>query len=187
VRQILSLAHPPSLTIAPRSTASDASSKNAPDAPPAEPSKDDSIKASQNYYRSVVDLLNGLRHQERPTYSSMKLWYDRYAKQIEELPILGIDKELLDWGSQVSRTLREMASGINYSAKDQNYRLAQSPNGVYAGYGYYAGGSKSYDQAVIKRQSDAVLGVQLDGKWQAIEVSIADMRRKMVEKYKVDF
>ena len=39
----------------------------------------------------------------------------------------------------------------------------------------------------IKKQNNAVLDVSLDGRWQVIETSIADMRRKLVAKYKVDF
>ena len=31
------------------------------------------------------------------------------------------------------------------------------------------------------------MSVDLDKRWQAMETSVADMRRKMVEKYKVDF
>ena len=139
------------------------------------------------YFRSVTSLVEGLKGTERPTYRSTKLWYDRYAKQIEELPILGVDNELLDWGSMVSRTLREMSSGINYSAKNQTYAVASSSNGSYGGYGAYYANSRSYDQSMIKKQSDAMLSVDLDKRWQALETSVADVRRKMVEKYKVDF
>lgn len=195
-RRVLSLAHPPNLSSSMKpspgeaslaqSTGKTAAAESAKQ-PPVEPTRDQSIKSSQAYYRSVVDLMHGLRQQDRPNYKSMKLWYDRYAKQIEELPILGIDTELLDWGGLCSRTLREMGSGIHYSAKDQTYRLAQSPNGFYAGYGGYYGNSKGYDQAVLTREANAVLSVQLDANWQKLEISIADMRRKMTEKYKVDF
>jgi hypothetical protein len=40
---------------------------------------------------------------------------------------------------------------------------------------------------VIKKQSDAMLSVDLDKRWQLLETSVSDMRRRMVEKYKVDF
>jgi hypothetical protein len=187
-RRILSLARPPSqIGTGPRTTSGDASPRDAAEKGPAELSRDDVARTSQRYFRSVTDLLNGIKQTSRPNYSSLKLWYDRYAKQIEELPILGVDSDLLDWGSLVARTLREMSSGINYNSKDQTYRVAGTPNGSYGGYGYYGGNDKAYSASVIRKQSGAVLSVQLDGKWQAIETSIADMRRKMVEKYKVDF
>ena len=43
------------------------------------------------------------------------------------------------------------------------------------------------DAATLKRQGDALLATQLDARWQALETSIADVRRKLTEKYKVEF
>jgi hypothetical protein len=199
VRKIVSLAHLPSLTPE-RSFSPGASTRSPAPAPAkAEPkatprgetrtasSSSDVLNASQAYFRSVASLIEGLKGTERPTYRSTKLWYDRYAKQIEELSILGVDKDLLDWGAQVARTLREMSTGINYYAQNQKYNVASDPNGVYVGYGYWSANSRSYDASVIRKQSDAMMSVDLDKRWQALEISIADMRRKMVEKYKVDF
>ena len=195
VRKVLSMAHVPRLTpdhpSLSRTTAS-AEAKSEPKtatrpATPDSQSQPDPVGTAQGYFRSVASLIEGLKGTDRPTYRSTKLWYDRYAKQIEELPILGVDKDLLDWGSMVSRTLREMSSGINYSAKNQTYAVASSPNGSYGGYGAYYANSRAYDQSVIKKQSDAMLSVDLDKRWQALETSVSDVRRKMVEKYKVDF
>ena len=187
MRKVLSVAHAPEL-----SKAAGAKTKAEPKAAeaavvPYVRSQTDNIAESQAYFRSVVSLVDGLKQTDRPTYRSTKLWYDRYAKQIEELPILGVDKDLLDWGSMVSRTMREMSSGINYYSKNQTYTLASTPNGVYDGYNGYYANSRAYDQSVIKKQSDAMMSVDLDKRWQAVEISVADVRRKMVEKYKVDF
>jgi hypothetical protein len=193
------LAHPPSLTPE-RSFSAEASTRAAAPATVRAETKaatraetrttsssSDVVNASQAYFRSVASLIEGLKGTERPTYRSTKLWYDRYAKQIEELSILGVDKDLLDWGAQVSRTFREMSTGINYYSQNQKYTVASDPNGVYAGYGYWYANSKSYDASVIKKQSDAMMSVDLDKIWQKLEISMADIRRKMVEKYKVDF
>jgi hypothetical protein len=199
VRKILSLAHLP--RIAPDHSASAEAPPRAGSLPAtrvqsnatarsearASARNTDVLDASQGYFRSVASLIEGLKGTERPTYRSTKLWYDRYAKQIEELPILNVDKELLDWGAQVSRTLREMATGINYYAQSQKYTVASTPGGAYAGYDYAYVNSKAYDASVIKKQSDAMMSVDLDKRWQALESSIADMRRKMVMKYMVDF
>ena len=84
-------------------------------------------------------MIDGLKKTDRPTYRSTKLWYDRYAKQVEELPILGVDKELLDWGAMVARTMREMSSGVNYYSQNQKYAVASTPSGNYGGYGAYYG------------------------------------------------
>jgi hypothetical protein len=191
VRRILSVVSAPRLTQGNDSYADAPPSDAAATAPqaPVEPSKDVALKASQGYFRAVTDIAETLMKHKSETQSSLKLWYDRSAKQIEELPLLNIDSDLLDWGSKIARTLREMAAGINYAVKDQTYRIAGTPNGYYGGYGYgYAGGnSKGYSASVIKKQYNSVLSVELDTRWQVMETSISDMRRKMVEKYKVDF
>lgn len=193
MRKVLSMAHAPRLTPEPASVAGTVATPKAEAKPAEKPvvpytrPQPNNISAAQGYFRSVTSLIEGLKGTERPTYRSTKLWYDRYAKQIEELPILGVDKDLLDWGSMVARTLREMSSGINYSSKNQSYTLAASSNGSYGGYGEYYANSRAYDQSVIKKQSDALLSVDLDTRWQALETSVSDIRRKMVEKYHVDF
>jgi hypothetical protein len=199
VRKLLSMAHLPRIspgvstsaaTPAP-GTAPAAAKAETPATPRPEPGATTGntaiLNASQGYFRSVASLIEGLKGTERPTYRSTKLWYDRYAKQIEELPLLNVDKDLLDWGAQVARTFREMATGINYYAQNQKYTVASTPNGAYAGYDYAYVNSKAYDASVIKKQSDAMMSVDLDKRWQALESSIAEMRRKMVEKYRVDF
>jgi hypothetical protein len=193
VQKVLSMAHAPRLTSA-RTTpveapaAAKAEAKAAAKAaPPYDRRQPDNVSAAQGYFRSVSSLIEGLKGVQRPTYRSTKLWYDRYAKQIEELPILGVDKELLDWGAMVARTLREMSSGVNYYSQNQKYSVASDSGGYYGGYGVYYGNSRAYDQSVIKKQSDAMMSVDLDKRWQAIETSVSDVRRKMVEKYMVDF
>jgi hypothetical protein len=157
--------------------------KATPSSPTGEPSRDAALKATQQYYRSVIDVVQTLKGHKADPQRSLKLWYDRAAKQIEGLPLLDVDSELLDWGSAMARNLREMASGINYAARDTNFRIHGTAGGYYGG----CSGNRAADAEVIRKQYGDVLGVQLDGRWQAIETSIADMRRKLVEKYKVDF
>ncbi len=132
--------------------------------------------------------MHSLKTQKANNQKGLKLWYDRSARQIEELPILYVDNEALDWGGKVARTLREMAFGINYTAKDTQHRVAGTAGNAYGGYGYgYGGNNVALSAEVINKQSNAVLSVSLDGTWQGLETSIADMRRKLVGKYKVEF
>jgi len=149
--------------------------------------RSDKVSASQVYFRSVTAAIDGLKKVDRPTYRSNKLWYDRYAKQVEELSILGVDKELLDWGAMVARTMREMSSGINYYSQNHKYAVASDTSGTYGGYGAYYGNSRAYNADAMKSQTEAMMSVDLDKRWQAVETSVAEVRSKMVEKYQVDF
>jgi hypothetical protein len=193
LRRILSAGRAPQMTSEYGSTAEIANLppvKPGESATPVEPSEADVVKASQRYFRSIVDATDAIRQQRNQDWSHIRFWMDRSARQIDELPILFVDTELLDWGSQVSKTLREMAYGINYVNKDRAYRLASSPKGSYAGVGYgyaYAGTYVGADDRLMKTQSNAMISVGIDGTWKGIETSIGDMRKKMVAKYRVDF
>jgi hypothetical protein len=189
VRRFLSFACAPRLSPADEPSAAAPASPTEPGKaaqsprPAAEPAADAALRATQQHYRAVVDIVRTLKSQGAGNGRNAKVWCNRSARQIEELPLLNVDNEVLEWGSQVARALRDMASGINYASKDLSYRVAGTPNGYYYGYGNY----KGYDASVLKTQSGAVLDVKRDGTWQALETSISDMRRKLVAKYKVDF
>ena len=155
LRHILQVVSAPSLSF---SADSYTSKPNAPippapatDQPPPEPGKDTILRASQNYYRGVTDILGSLKKLPAETSASMRLWYDRAAKQIEELPISERRFRPLGMGSQIARSVRGMSSGINYAAKDTNYRIAGTANGYYGGY-YYGGPSRSVEAGVIRKQ-----------------------------------
>ena len=163
------------------------------DAPAGDPSSY-ALSASRRYFRSVVDVVQGMKTDRPESQRGMRLWYDRSAKQIEDLPLLYVDNDLLSWGSGVARSLREIASGMNYAAKDVDYRIAGTANNNYGGhgdnyggYGVTGGGGRLVDTNVIKKQSNAKLSVEIDGRRQALETSIADIRRQMVARYKLEF
>jgi hypothetical protein len=184
LRRILSLVEPPVTT---PETPSGSAPLPAPTGPTSVPAPPSTVEASQSYFRAVTDLLDGLKHERSNSHKGMSLWYDRYAKRIDALPLLGVDNELLDWGMTISKTLREMSAGVNYNAKDQTYRISGLSNYTGGYYYGYSGDSKAYNASVIRKQGDAVMDVQMDQVWKRIDITIAEMRRKMVEKYKVDF
>ena len=61
---------------------------------------------SLTYFHSVNKLLAELRKQSSKTYAILARHYQQYAQQIDELPILGVDPDLLKWGGDVAVTLR---------------------------------------------------------------------------------
>jgi hypothetical protein len=155
-------------------------------ASPGEPTQDSIIKASQQYFRSVTDIVQTLKVQKNKPENTQRVYLEKAAKQIEELPLLDVDTELLQWGGQVAVTLRELSYNVNYVNRDRSYRLASSPKGSYVGW-WGAGSYSSADANLMKTQSNAMLSVEISGRWQALQTSIAQMRQKMVQKYRVDF
>ena len=158
--------------------------QGAPAVKPENPTETDVVKASQRYYRSIVDLVNKLKSQKNQSFNTMRMWFDRTAGEIDELPILNVDTDLLEWGGKVSYSLREMAFGVNYSNKNRAYQVASSVNGSYNG---YYNGLSGIDNRSAKTTSNAALSVDLDGRWKQLQTSIGEVRRQLVTKYKVEF
>ncbi len=132
-------------------------------------------EATRTYYRAVVDLLDGLKQSKGRSLSAQATWYDRYARTIDELPLLDVDPDMLAFGSVVSRTLREIAVGARHSANIRSHRRTEVVH------------LDAAHLAHIKRQEDAHLDQFVTEKREAIEVGVADIRKKMAERYKVDF
>jgi len=83
-------------------------------------------QASLRYYHSVRSLLDELRDPKNTkSFSSSQngLWYDRYAKKIDQLPLLNVDPALLEYGAEVSTRLRIQSAkfrGVGIAAGTEN-------------------------------------------------------------------
>lgn len=78
--------------------------------------------ASQAYYRSVSKILDQMQAQASPTQSGQ--WLLARSRVIQQLPILGVDPELLQWGNQISDAFTT-AAGILAIGQQQAQAAAQ--------------------------------------------------------------
>lgn len=100
--------------------------------------------ASQQYFKSVTDLLDNLRKRpggsDMVTPGSIAMWYSRYARKIDNLPILNVDDDLLAWGRDVSTLLRGGESALKSvgmrTAVRSGQRDAEASSGYSSYYGY---------------------------------------------------
>lgn len=169
---------------------------------------------SQRYLRSVTTLLDELKNEKKPkTVSQRGYWYELYATKIESLPMLNVDPELLEFGSAISSTLRAMAN-LGKIAKDQNAMIQRNQIdhlSLVTGYtsvggGGYAAtpwGSRGYGWNItapntaefsnyrqvgnLCSQNAAVEKAYREDTWKNIAEATSNIRRKMVQKYKVEF
>jgi hypothetical protein len=175
---------------------------------------------TQQYFRSVTGLLDDLQDQRRrqkmSTPGSVAMWYEKYAKKIDNLPILNVDEEMLMYGRDVSQLLRGGESSLKavgmrsatrqgenqptggpavYSAYNSYY-----PYGSYSDYGpvggyragyavdLYAGArEKGRSDAIIRQQERTRGAASAQQMWQQIDTQTADIRRAMTQKYKEEF
>ncbi len=175
--------------------------------------------AAQQYYNSIKTLIEDLREKPKrdhvKTFGQAAMWYDRYARKIDNLPILNVDEELLNYGSNIADLFRnaEMAmKGVGMRAS--NRRMANnagsggysySGGGYRAGYGYNSGGygpqgytvsvgagqaslrEKGRTDAIITQQERTAGAASVQQIWQMIDQETAGIRRAMTEKYQIEF
>jgi hypothetical protein len=68
---------------------------------------------SLQYFQSIQRHLNDLKQEDGArSYGTIALWFDKYARRIERLPILGVDKDLVDYGQFVVQRLRDSVDAI---------------------------------------------------------------------------
>ncbi|PQO33838.1 hypothetical protein [Blastopirellula marina] len=204
LRRILSLVEtPPSLQ------ESVMKSQGDPQSAEAESEKDLTIAASKLYYKSVVSLLDELRSDKknRTTLGQISVWFDKYARRIDRLPIANVDPELLAYGKYVSDTLRGGSTDVTDAAARKRIRSQEVPEqydistysapiGVTNWSGGYSwnGWEATPDwQRTAKLQSQVRTEENIKGARSANQVmseldgASADIRRKMTQKYGVEF
>jgi hypothetical protein len=161
---------------------------------PAPDNKTVQAKASKRYLQSTMALLKDLQKslntdgQKKRAYG---VWYERYARRIDGLPILNVDAELLKWGAAVTSTMRGMANvqrtslnraGVNKSAVYGSYQYSTDSYGYY----YNVRSTGSVKAQVQARENQVANTARFNG-WKGIEDSIPAIRQKMTKRYGVEF
>jgi hypothetical protein len=150
-------------------------------------------EASRTYYKTIDKQLTSLRlkQNEAKTFGQIALWINNAARRIDRMPTLNVDPELLEFGTQTSAELREMAVALQGIGINSAEREASAYGGetYYAGWDgyYYSGTDHQAEKREIRAQERAA------GARSAREIATklandeAAMRIRMTEKYKLQF
>jgi hypothetical protein len=109
-----------------------------------------SVQASQEYLRRVTDLIDDLRTRPRGsanyTMGSVAKWYETFARKIDQLPAVGVDPELSNYGAFAADSLRAASSAIHssYARKRARQTATTVPYDYYT-YGTTYGYSYSWN------------------------------------------
>lgn len=156
------------------------------------PSRDDTSKNSVAYFKSIDSLLKDLREKSKSA-SSDAYWIDRYAAKIDNLPILNVDDDLLDYGQNLAATLRVM-SGTRKMTNLQGCvasreSLSQGNNFGY-GYGSYGYSTpRSRETAAGNNRANAAASgtaTKVQG-WNLIDEATVKICQEMTKRYNVEF
>ena len=142
--------------------------------------------ATQQYYRSLTSILEDLRAEGKTskTLAQNGMWFDKWARRIDRMPIQNVDPELLEFGRAVSAGLRSMAGDIRGIGIHTSAQNAQ----VVASYSYY--GDWFYVDAqkrAVRAQERAKGVLSARDVYQAIENEAARIRQVLTERYKIAF
>jgi hypothetical protein len=163
------------------------------------------ILSSMRYYRSVDILLDGLKKQRPRSFVQQSQWYLKTADNIDDLPILNVDDELIRYGQAVSSTLRGLAN-TSQAVSSQNKLLGANMKeelvavpGVwnYARWGYYGGYAYNVPAVQLQNNYSQVTNMMATNSnsesalrqqtWRNIDDAGNKVRLSMTKKYGVEF
>jgi hypothetical protein len=167
------------------------------------------LQASRKYFQVVQKKLDEAMKTVDISYDKYVSVYNSAARYIEELPLLNVDEELINWGSAIAAALRTMgivvrSSHVSVNAVVSTRALATvstppaSAGGGYPG-GYswndaVPGGSKGTTAVSNYATTTNIEWVNIknwpvyrEEVWKNIRAATVDLRRKLTKKYNVEF
>ncbi|MFT5525816.1 MAG: hypothetical protein ACI9G1_002302 [Pirellulaceae bacterium] len=165
--------------------------------------------SSQAYFKSVQSLIDDLNQDKknRQTMGQMSVWFTKYARQIDRLPILNVDEDLLNYGKFVSESLLQGSSSVTNAAAQSRIRQQEVPEqydvqtwsrpvgvtwygGAYSWNGWSATPNrnrKGQIQAGVRTQERIKGSMDANIVMQHIQEASADIRRYMTARYNIEF
>jgi len=179
---------------------------------PQESEGDKAAKLALNYYRDIEDIVARVGDYKGANANMYARWFRERAEELENMPTLGVDRELVDFALMVANGLRETAATLRGTSSRKVLRQTSvnlSRGGSYGefygttrwgGYGYYRGGGLYNPNAeaagrATRGTQKRMIGIQERSKAASatfqtlddIAEEMAKLRIKMTEKYEMQF
>ncbi len=160
------------------------------------------LTSTLRYYRAVnqvIDDLGRYKNRKQTDYNNAALWYESFATKVDKLSIQGVDDEMVQFGMSIASKLRALASSLRglqiqldaYESYMSVVAVGAPPANpwTYRYGGLSAPAMESNVGTLRTRQADLVAKTAPDREkvWTVIEQDRSLIRRKMAEKYKIDF
>lgn len=178
-RRLLSILEPPSVTQVIPSAANTASPANTP----ANATKEREATASLKYCKSLKILLEDLRESISKVDHDHALWFERYARKIDDLPRLYVNNDLLDYSAKVSSSLRYQGQTQRMANIRGGTRASQSVSSAW----YYGNSRPDVAASLARREENQGEKEVRFAEWKAIEDGLAEIRRKLTALYEIEF
>lgn len=210
IRRISSLfSRPPSLKARDASSSSSASPES---------KEQMAIQSSKRYFQQIDKLLNDLKATNKSnsnaSFAQVGVWMSKYAGKIDQLSVLNVDPEIVDYAGTVSDSLRAAHNAITsgaarsrirqvnmqpqydyytygttygYTYRDNAYGSGYVPYGASGTYAVYDRQATQRERTRIRTEERVTSANSAREIVQNLQKSHADMRRRMTQKYDTEF
>nr|MCU0708770.1 hypothetical protein [Pirellula sp.] len=193
-----------------RQTESIAHYEQQPKVPAQETSQSVVAENTREYFKKLVNIIHRVRDYSADNTGDRAQWNGNMANRIDDIPTLNVDSDMVQFGAEVGRALRtnmmsmqltNIAVGAQAVANDAGTSgfttatgfgtIAGARAGAYNS--YYGGGAiggNYYDpNSPMKyyRMSQAQGNTAFKQMMAQMEQAVSDMRRRMTEKYSIQF
>ena len=143
------------------------------------------LRATKAYFHTVTSIIERLRNGSAKTQGERALGNDRFARQIDQLPMLHVDPEMLDYGAKVATLMRGAGVIIRESNIQAGATIIASP--TYSRRGRYAVNNNAGYNAAMQSQARAKGIRAYLSNLKEIDNETSSIRRAMTTKYDVEF
>jgi hypothetical protein len=175
---------------------------------PAASKEEQTIAATKKYFAGVKTILTDGRSQWKDSKSTGQnaMWLEKWARKVDNLPLLNVDEDMVKYGQVTSDKLRDMALAIrggdirSAARKSQVYKQYQGEvntgvgyGGPYGGYrygwgsGYFETNDVGSERRAIGAQESAKANSAVVQRASEINEATGEIRKIMVDRYKVEF
>lgn len=200
IQQLISLLRSPS-TVGSMSNAAGAAQVSSPGQDPSlntqQAEANLRAESSKRYFQSVVRCIDQIRDLSAKSMGERAMWDDRIARKIDQLPILNVDPELIDYGANVASLLRGAGVTIRNTNLDAGVQKIGTRTSGYTGGGVanpYTGNtgfvnlySPNYTSGRITQEARQKGMSEHIKNMQQIDTITAEVRRDMTQRYQTEF
>lgn len=152
------------------------------------PNESQMAYTTQQYYRSIQKVMaqiDEITKRDDMAISRYAKWFNKWADEIDALPILNVDPTLLDFSQKLSESFRQCSDAIAGIRIQAGARGAQVWNGIGE---YYIWTNEQSSVRNAMRKDEQARGVtNARGIYREIQNGLQEVRRIMVDKYKLEF
>ena len=148
------------------------------------------------YWGDVQHVVKMIRRKDVSQLNTYSKWFNRYAREIDGISVLGVDPVMVDYGTYVANTFRDVSGGLDDSDLSRARNIASQgfsgPGSRSFNYGYGYGTISSRNYTRNSRRTAGTIST-MAGKDNAMKVlrelasESAKVSRAMTEKYQMNF